>query len=95
MDDWGSTAIPSYDLLTSWSTSRLCNAKTPNCVSNLCVLLHRIKQTEQVAKFNERVAELLAVAQRRYRKPAVEKPPAAPPEVSSEAKQTLDDRPKC
>ncbi len=50
--------------------------------------------TEQIAKLNERVAELLAVAQRRYRKPAVEKPPAAPPEVSSEAKQTFDERPK-
>jgi len=50
--------------------------------------------TEQIAKLNDRITELLAVAQRRQRKPAAEKPPIALPEVTGEAKQTFDERPK-
>src|SRR6185312_17413716 len=51
--------------------------------------------TEQVARLNERVGELLAVAQRRQRKPAVEKPPVAapPPAVEGDAKKAFEARP--
>ena len=52
------------------------------------------KLTEQLAKLNERVAELLAIAQRRQRKPAVEKPPAPAPHVDDDAKEAFDARPK-
>ena len=50
--------------------------------------------TEQLAKLNDRITELLAVAQRRQRKPAVERPPSAPPELAGETKQAFDERPK-
>ena len=52
------------------------------------------KLTEQLAKLNDRVAELLAVAQRKQRKPAAEKPPAPAPAVAAEAKRAFDERPK-
>jgi transposase len=55
------------------------------------VLIQRL--TEQVAKLNDRVAELLAVAQRRYRKPAPEKPPAPAPVLDGSAKERFDERP--
>jgi transposase len=48
----------------------------------------------EVARLTDRVAELLAVAQRRQRKPAAEKPPEPPPEITPEAKQSFDGRPK-
>ena len=47
-----------------------------------------------IAKLNERVAELLAVAQRKQRKAPAEKAPAAPPVVEGEAKQAFEARPK-
>jgi hypothetical protein len=50
--------------------------------------------TEQIAKLNDRVAELLAVGQRRQRKPPVEKAPPAPPELTPQDKQAFDKRPK-
>lgn len=50
--------------------------------------------TRELAKLNDRITELLAVAQRRQRKPAVEKPPNDPPEVADEAKQAFQERPK-
>lgn len=50
--------------------------------------------TRELAKLNDRITELLAVAQRRHRKPAVEKPPQVAPEVTSEDRQTFDERPK-
>jgi len=50
--------------------------------------------TRELAKLNDRITELLAVAQRRQRKPSVEKPPVAPPEVSDETRQAFDERPK-
>jgi cell division protein FtsB len=40
--------------------------------------------TRELAKLNDRITELLAVAQRRHRKPAVEKPPQVAPEVTPE-----------
>ena len=52
------------------------------------------KLTDQVAKLTERVAELLAVAQRRQRKPSAEKPPEPRPEVVGDAKQAFEQRPK-
>lgn len=51
----------------------------------------------QLARLNERVSELLAVAQRKQRKaPAVPAaaPPAAPPLVQGEARRAFDERPK-
>ena len=49
---------------------------------------------ETVAKLNERVGELLAVAQRQQRKPSPPKPPESPPTVEGDAKQAFDTRPK-
>jgi transposase len=51
------------------------------------------KLTEQLAKLNDRVGELLAVAQRRQRKPTVEKPPAPAPIVDGDAKHAFEQRP--
>ncbi len=53
------------------------------------------KLTEQVARLNERIGELLAVAQRRQCKPAVEKPPvtAPPPVVEGDARKAFEARP--
>ena len=50
---------------------------------------------EQVAKGNERIVELLAIAQRKKRKTR-DKPPApkAPPEVDDETRAAFEDRPK-
>lgn len=49
---------------------------------------------EQIAKLNDRVAELLAIAQRRYRKPSPEKPAQPPPIVEGDARKAFDERPK-
>jgi transposase len=49
---------------------------------------------ETVAKLNERVAELLAVAQRKQRKVPAVKAPVAPPVVEAEAKEAFEVRPK-
>ena len=49
---------------------------------------------DQIAKLNERVGELLAVAQRKQRKAPAERPPAPPPVVADEARRAFDERPK-
>lgn len=50
---------------------------------------------DQVAALNERVGELLAVAQRKQRKPAADaKPPEPPPALDGDAKSAFDERPK-
>ena len=49
---------------------------------------------ESIAKLNERVAELLAVAQRKLRKPSLPKPPELPTSVQGEAKQAFESRPQ-
>ena len=51
------------------------------------------KLTEEIAKLNDRVAELLSVAQRKRRAPAVQKPPTPPPTVGQEQRRAFDDRP--
>jgi hypothetical protein len=51
----------------------------------------------QLAQLNERVAELLAIAQRKQRKPAAPAaalPPAAPLIVEGEARRAFEERPK-
>jgi transposase len=48
---------------------------------------------EQVAKLNDRIAELLAVAQRKQRKPASPPAAVAPVELDDAAKLAFDDRP--
>jgi len=50
----------------------------------------------EIAKLNERVAELLAIARRKQRKNAVsvEKKPAPPPVIEADAQQAFDARPK-
>ena len=48
---------------------------------------------EQVAKLNDRIAELLAVAQRKHRKPPTPAVTAAPVELDSAAKLAFDERP--
>ena len=50
--------------------------------------------TTSVAKLNERVGELLAVAQRKQRKPPAPKPPEPPPTVEGDAKLAFEARPK-
>lgn len=52
--------------------------------------------TNEVAKLNDRVAELLAIAQRKQRKSAAptEKKPEAPPVVEAEQQKAFDARPK-
>lgn len=48
----------------------------------------------EIAKLNDRVAELLAIAQRKQRKAPAEKKPAPPPVIGSDAQQAFDERPK-
>jgi transposase len=48
----------------------------------------------ELARLNERVAELLAVAQRKHRKPLADKPPVAPPTIEGEARRAFEQRPK-
>lgn len=58
---------------------------------------HRAQIAElisQIARLNDRVAELLAVAQRKARKPTVERPASPPPTLSPEAKLAFEKRPK-
>ena len=50
--------------------------------------------TAAMAMLNDRVGELLAVAQRKQRPPAVEKPPAPPPVVEGEARRAFEARPQ-
>ena len=50
--------------------------------------------TFSIAKLNERVVELLAVAQRSQRKPSLPKPPEPPPAVEGDAKLAFESRPK-
>ena len=47
-----------------------------------------------IAALNERVAELLAAAQRKLRKPSPPKAPEPPPPVESDAKSAFESRPK-
>jgi len=49
---------------------------------------------ETIAKLNERVAELLAVARRKQRKPPAPKPPESPPVVEGNDKLAFESRPK-
>lgn len=51
---------------------------------------------QEIAKLNERIAELLAIAQRKQRKTTAraEKKPEPPPVVAAEAQQAFDARPK-
>jgi transposase len=50
----------------------------------------------ELARLNDRVTELLAVAQRKQRKasPPTDKPPAPPPIVEAEAQRAFEERPK-
>lgn len=50
--------------------------------------------TSELARLNERVSELLAIALRKQRKASPEKSPAPPPVVDSEARRAFEDRPK-
>jgi hypothetical protein len=49
--------------------------------------------TDQLAKLSERIDELLAVAQRRQRRPAAEPKPVPPPAVDDAARRAFDERP--
>lgn len=48
----------------------------------------------ELARLNERVSELLAIAQRKARKPTADKPPATPPVIGGDTRRTFDERPK-
>ena len=52
------------------------------------------KLTTQLAKLTDRIDELLAVAQRKQRKPANEKKPEPAPVIEGDAKRAFDERPK-
>lgn len=64
--------------------------------TNQAELLDKITTlTEQVARGNERIGELLAIAQRKKRKPRNKPPePKAPPDVDDETRAAFDERPK-
>ncbi len=47
-----------------------------------------------IAKLNDRIGELLVVAQRKQRKPSTPRPPAPPPTVEGQALADFDSRPK-
>ncbi len=49
---------------------------------------------DQLAKLNERVAELLAIAQRKQRKTPAPKPPAPPPTVEGDTLLAFEERPQ-
>jgi len=49
---------------------------------------------ETIAKLNERVAELLAIAQRKQRRPAAPRAPEPPPAVEGDAQVAFESRPK-
>ena len=49
---------------------------------------------ESIARLNERVTELLAVAQRKQRKPSPVKAPEAPPSLEGDERQAFESRPK-
>jgi transposase len=49
---------------------------------------------EQVAKLNDRIGELLAIVQRKHRKPSVPKETAPPPSLDAADKVTFEQRPK-
>ena len=68
------------------------NAQQREELSTLRAQLAQLVET--IARLNERVAELLAVAQRKQRKPSPEKSPAPPPTVEGDAKQAFESRPK-
>lgn len=60
-------------------------------------LLAQVAQlSEQLAKSNERIAELLAIAQRKKRKPRkkTDAEPKAPPDVDDDTRRAFEDRPK-
>ena len=49
---------------------------------------------DELAKLNERVSELLAIAQRKQRKALTNKPPGTPPTVEGDARRAFEERPK-
>lgn len=64
-------------------------------IQNASLLTRVDRLTELVAKSNERIAELLAIAQRKKSsKPTPDKPPEPPPSWDDAAKQAFEKRPK-
>lgn len=57
-------------------------------------LARNAELVQAIAKLNERVAELLAIAQRKQRKASAPKAPEAPPSVEGDAKLAFEGRPK-
>ncbi len=68
------------------------NAELRKTVQTLTARIAQL--VAELARLNERVSELLAVAQRKQRKPPVDKPPAPPPVVEGEARRAFEQRPK-
>ena len=58
------------------------------------LLASNARLTEQIAKLNDRISELLAVAKRKQRKPSTPKPPGTAAIVPPNAQQAFDARPK-
>ncbi len=91
----GSTRISKYDLYWRVNDVNALLRENAELRVQIRALTERVGAlTDQLAKMNDRVAELLAAAQRRQRKPAAEKPPATPPVVDGDAKRAFETRPK-
>jgi len=58
------------------------------------LLTSNAELTATIAKLNDRVGELLAVAQRKQRKAPAPRPPEPPPVVDGDAKEAFDMRPQ-
>lgn len=78
-------------LVDELQTERLQKAQLRKQLAQL--LASNAELTLQIAKLNDRIVELLAVAQRKGRKPSAEKPPLPPPVVTDEAKVAFEERP--
>lgn len=88
---------PHWDMIlrAACSTWPRCSERTPHSARSWRSWWRATgRSSASVAKLNERVAELLAVAQRRLRKPPPPKPTEPPPVVEGEDKLAFEARPK-
>lgn len=74
--------------------AQLAKMATAHAAQMAQLLATNAELTAQVAKLNDRISELLAVAQRRQRPPSPPRPPAPPPVVEPEAQRAFSDRPQ-
>ncbi len=86
--------ISKYDLYSSANELEELRRENSELRRQTLALTAQIaKLITELARLKERMSELLAVAQRKRRKPPVEKPPALPPTVEGEARRAFEGRP--